>query len=243
MKKSKHNRRKKTYPKKRVQSHSYNRILLSASILFILAVSYYLLHENKFIGQAASQLPATHSERLMEADYIIGENGTVSIINLRAFKGPVRDEPKTEEEYQFLIYGRNNQLINKQYFPAYFVIFDPFYRVGEIPVTLTVPYREEYATVDLVRGDKIIYRHDVSALCRQDSICQNRENTISCPADCPSGSADGYCDRIPDDVCDPDCLAGDADCNTIRIPWIFIISTLLVVLAVVALFLKKQRAP
>ncbi|HSQ92673.1 MAG TPA: hypothetical protein VLL74_00085, partial [Methanoregula sp.] len=40
-------------------------------------------------------------------------------------------------------------------------------------------------------------------------------NAGTCIKDCPSGSADGYCDGISDGRCDTDCAAGgDPDCRT-----------------------------
>jgi len=42
---------------------------------------------------------------------------------------------------------------------------------------------------------------------------QGGENFITCPQDCYSGSADGYCDQKLDGRCDPDCQTGsDVDC-------------------------------
>ena len=49
--------------------------------------------------------------------------------------------------------------------------------------------------------------------CNNDNACDGNENTGGCPQDCPSGGDDTYCDRISDDICDPDCIArSDADC-------------------------------
>ena len=231
----------KSHRRKKRHNNKNHTTLVTLSILALLALSYYLLHFNDIIGKAASQLPAIQADRLMEADYIIGENDSVSLINLRAFNGPLRGEEMIAGDYQFNIFGRNNQLITQEYFPAYFVIFDPFYRVKEIPVTITVPYREEYATMDLVHEDKLIYRHDISTLCAQDKICQRPENAISCPADCPTGSADNYCDRVPDNKCDPDCLGGDGDCSPGSNAWIITSIGVMVLLAVVTFFLKKRR--
>ncbi len=47
-----------------------------------------------------------------------------------------------------------------------------------------------------------------------DSVCEGFESYKNCPEDCPSGSKDGYCDRVNDLICDPDCKAGeDPDCK------------------------------
>lgn len=47
-----------------------------------------------------------------------------------------------------------------------------------------------------------------------DGACVLGENFLSCPEDCPSGSYDGYCDKIRDGNCDPDCKPEeDSDCK------------------------------
>ena len=46
-----------------------------------------------------------------------------------------------------------------------------------------------------------------------DGICDMGESYKNCPQDCPSGGLDGYCDRVKDGRCDPDCKHGeDPDC-------------------------------
>ena len=45
-----------------------------------------------------------------------------------------------------------------------------------------------------------------------DGICDKSETYFSCPHDCPSASADGYCDNVLDHKCDADCKGSDPDC-------------------------------
>ncbi len=48
-----------------------------------------------------------------------------------------------------------------------------------------------------------------------DGMCQVPENWQVCPADCPSGGADEFCDGNSDHICDPDCVEAalpDPDC-------------------------------
>ncbi len=48
-----------------------------------------------------------------------------------------------------------------------------------------------------------------------NNICDAGENYKNCPRDCPSGSEDGYCDKVKDDICDPDCPEEkDIDCKS-----------------------------
>jgi len=45
--------------------------------------------------------------------------------------------------------------------------------------------------------------------------CEPQESFETCARDCSSGSQDDYCDREPDERCDPDCKAAeDGDCAT-----------------------------
>ncbi len=47
-----------------------------------------------------------------------------------------------------------------------------------------------------------------------DGICESFESYKNCPRDCPSGGEDGYCDKVKDLICDPDCKQGeDPDCK------------------------------
>jgi hypothetical protein len=49
---------------------------------------------------------------------------------------------------------------------------------------------------------------DLMITCKPNGSCNLGENTIFCPQDCPSGSADGFCDGIQDKRIDPDCQSG-----------------------------------
>ena len=51
-------------------------------------------------------------------------------------------------------------------------------------------------------------------ICNGNEICENKENHQNCPQDCLSGQKDGYCDGIPDNICDIDCPSqSDPDCE------------------------------
>ncbi|MEK6968361.1 MAG: hypothetical protein AABX51_07060 [Nanoarchaeota archaeon] len=91
-----------------------------------------------------------------------------------------------------------------------------------------------------------------------NSICDSSETYITCPQDCPSGSADKVCDRVKDGKCDPDCPASlDLDCTQTEIivvdqkkddvpVWLwlalFAIGTIFVILIVILLN-RKQNPP
>jgi hypothetical protein len=55
---------------------------------------------------------------------------------------------------------------------------------------------------------------DPDCECNKDGFCDvGTENYYNCPADCPSGTQDGTCDKVKDGRCDQDCKQGeDPDC-------------------------------
>jgi len=78
-----------------------------------------------------------------------------------------------------------------------------------------------------------------------DRICGFPENQVTCPADCPSGATDEYCDGILDGRCDRDCrghFGRDADCPVAGIPLVFLAAGALAVVAVaVLLYLRRSK--
>ncbi|RLI99340.1 MAG: hypothetical protein DRP06_03650 [Candidatus Aenigmatarchaeota archaeon] len=78
--------------------------------------------------------------------------------------------------------------------------------------------------------------------CDNNLICGKGETYNNCPKDCPSGSKDGYCDKISDGICDPDCSSQeDKDCKpTGELPWLWIAIVVIIVGSLgLLLFLKK----
>ena len=76
--------------------------------------------------------------------------------------------------------------------------------------------RFDFAGMSVVSSGKVFRDLDIAKLstivkvvCAPDGICGAGENTLFCPQDCPTGSRDGVCDRVSDDVGDPDCTAGE----------------------------------
>lgn len=152
------------------------------------------------------------AEPVAEFDFFITNDGTVSLQNLRTYLG-TPSRAAADSEYQLQLYGEDGTPREQTPLPVYFIMLDPMEPVTGVPVSVEVPYSPDYETVTLSKDEEVLYRDNIRFLCREDGKCQTSENYASCPGDCPSGSADGLCDRKDDQVCDPDCLDGDKDCQ------------------------------
>ena len=75
----------------------------------------------------------------------------------------------------------------------------------------TITKTEQFAVIEKAPVIKSVSR------CNANNICEDNENHQTCPQDYLSGEADGYCDKISDGKCDPDCETGDYDCEITRI--------------------------
>ena len=174
-------------------------------------------------------LPFSSAEPVVELDYLL-QKDTASIVNIRTYESSPQMEEKFSD-YSLTIEDAENRIIKKIYFPAYFVVLDPFAEVEEIPATLTIPYRQDYKTVNVFHKEKRIAETDIGFLCTKDFICQQGENALSCPEDCPQSGIDGFCQRKKDDLCDADCLVPEQECRQTEILAIFAWSLPLVFLA------------
>ena len=80
-------------------------------------------------------------------------------------------------------------------------------------------------------------------VCNANGKCEPNlgENHKTCPQDCLSGSADGYCDMLKDGICDPDCsVESDQDCQR-RFPWLLVILGIIIITLIVLTILKIYR--
>lgn len=191
-------------------------------------------------------LPTAFAEDVIEFDFLITKDDTVSLYNLRVFEGK-RDPLPVVSNYSLTIYDTQGYSVAEVGIPVYFVVLDPLEEVPETVATLRVPYLPSYHRLGVYHEGKIIYEHNISFLCQRDAICSPGENSISCPADCFSGGKDRLCDRVKDSICDPDCIAGDGDCDIPEqkminrvVIGIVLLLVLFVVLEIVFLYLKRK---
>ena len=86
---------------------------------------------------------------------------------------------------------------------------------------------------------------DKDCICNKDGNCEvGIENFLNCKEDCPSGSRDGYCDKVKDGICDLDCKKfEDVDCGkkSSIIYYILIVLGIIISLAILRFFIYKNR--
>jgi len=76
-----------------------------------------------------------------------------------------------------------------------------------------IPFEEEQVYITLESAEGELGRFALHELCNSNGSCQETENYLSCPNDCPLEEKDVYCFPAVDEICDPDCLAEvDPDC-------------------------------
>lgn len=108
------------------------------------------------------------------------------------------------------------------FFPRAFRTYEPTLDGSEEEIpdkytyVISLPFnpRAEKVMLSTAAGELIdeVYVGYLTDSCG-DTICQAHESYGDCSADCPSGGADNYCDKITDSICDVDCRPEqDSDC-------------------------------
>ena len=159
---------------------------------------------------------AAVAEPIVEFDFLINNTGDVYVYNMRTLFGQP-DHQIENSEFRITVNDDTGAVLNEMKVPASFVILDPFQPVVQVPASVQMPYTSAYKKLRIYRNNEWLYEHDISSLCNNDGRCQRTENVAGCPKDCTSGSADNLCDRRADNICDPDCIAGDKDCARLSV--------------------------
>ncbi len=80
-----------------------------------------------------------------------------------------------------------------------------------------LPFYDSSQMIKVYHKSYLIFETSLEKyLCDKNNVCDEDEDYLTCPSDCPSGEEDGLCDRQKDGKCDPDCLeefALDIDCT------------------------------
>jgi len=120
--------------------------------------------------------------------------------------------------------------------------------LDNVNFTLLIPYYKNGRAINIYdQYNFLVLSVDVSNFAKPcgDNICETElnENYKTCPQDCPSGGADNYCDKVKDNICDPDCKENeDIDCMKVdyRLPYL-LLSLGAVFLILLTLFLRKIK--
>lgn len=111
--------------------------------------------------------------------------------------------------------------------------------------SLRIPYFPDGKTINIYDPDgNSALEIDVSPLAQAcgDGTCGEEEGYLICPQDCPSGSADGFCDRVRDSITDPDCGPGeDPDEGELQTNLFLIAALILIAIFTLLLLIKRKK--
>ena len=147
-------------------------------------------------------------ENVIFIETVIYLNDTLEVVDYGVIEGRVSSYPPGE--YSYVIYDNKGNIALSGNFSVPALEF-----YNNASVLLKLPYSQEFSKVEIFHGNIKLGEINID-LCDNDGVCEQKENFLSCPKDCPPGSEDGYCDMVRDRKIDPDCYPGedpDEYCN------------------------------
>jgi hypothetical protein len=184
--------------------------------LFTLILLMLLIHE------AYPEVPVN----VIILRFSLNRDDKADLIDVRVDQGIVSDGTPEETDYKIAILEENGKEIYKAYFDISFNLVssgtaesDDVAILNSSTVFVRLPYLKDGSRIALYHLGRQIYSLDLSILCNKNNICDNYENTMSCPTDCMKGAGVPYCDMASDGICnkrclpewDPDCLSKTAN--------------------------------
>ena len=161
-------------------------------------------------------MPA-NAQMVCELEFTIYKDDAVELNKIQVRPGTASIIPSgtISSDYTLHVLDSNRNIIKEAHLPVSFLVLsNPPQETNRSRIWLEVEYDSSWRFLEIYRGDFRIFFKDLVSLCNEDSICNLQESWISCPQDCSSGSEDGWCDRVRDGTCDPDCAEGvDSDCE------------------------------
>lgn len=159
-------------------------------------------------------IPAYAYYTALEIDFLISQNDSVEFLSTSVVERE-RITPSEQGSYTIRLLDNKGNILVERNFDVSFERYGTRITFEDIvPKTLVLPYSSDIKKIVLLHNNKIIFKKEEMIFCNNNSKCEQNENYLSCPSDCPSGSKDGYCDEIRDGKCDPDCASkDDYDCH------------------------------
>ncbi|MEM4282610.1 MAG: hypothetical protein QW559_00425 [Candidatus Woesearchaeota archaeon] len=155
-----------------------------------------------------SKVVLAESEKVLNFDFIVMKNGSAQFSDARVSFGTA-DQPSSLRQDWSIRFGNYFS-----YIPLVFVLYkDPPVLVDSLLVSKKLPYTNNTGVLEVAFKNKTVLAFDLVKLCDGDSFCEEFENALSCPSDCPLDRVDELCIPAFDGICDPDCIGSlDTDC-------------------------------
>ena len=154
------------------------------------------------------------AETMCEFDFFVYKNDTVELIKAHSYIGNPESAELKKSDYALTFTDSVGNRIDEIKIPVIFYVLDPYQEVDSIPLSVRNPCDTNWDRLQIYHLNEKIFSTSVKGLiCNNDNICNNYETVLTCPTDCHSGSKDGWCDKVNDGICDPDCITGDPDCK------------------------------
>jgi len=157
------------------------------------------------------------SEKSVYCSLIVEINDNSNLINFNiSTQGTDFFSLEIDENYFFSLVGKDGKIIKKE--ALRFLGETPISSAKDNIYAINFLYsgQAEKITVNDKNGaEKLLIDLTPYKTCG-NGVCETDENYKVCSLDCPAGTEDGYCDRIRDGICDPDCSVSgefrDSDC-------------------------------
>jgi len=110
--------------------------------------------------------------------------------------------------------SNGKELSQSKFQPSFYILSNPPTETDTDTIILNFDYSEQVKYLEVYHNnDQKLKINIKKLLCNKDSVCNENENYLSCPSDCPLYSQDELCSGYSgDNYCDTDCYT-DTDCN------------------------------
>ncbi len=157
--------------------------------------------------------PFSHAEeQIIAMEFTVTKDGSAQLNQVSVESG-APDQKKAEGDYRLVLLDSAGNELWDTNMRLSFYIHDANIFLDKVTHFQKAPYFPNAKTLHFYKGDSLLLEEELR-LCNSDKTCNENENYLSCPSDCPLNKPDGYCVNKGDGVCDPDCVEGfDPDCR------------------------------